>query len=242
MYVIAEAIMQIKGFQKTTFIDYPNKVASLVFTGGCNFRCPFCHNGGLVLNPNRYPTTLPETVYQHLEKRRGVIDGLVITGGEPTLMPGLKAFIKSVKALNIAVKLDTNGTHPEVLKDLINENLLDYLAMDIKHAVDKYQVAIGPSKVDMEKIKESVDLIINSHVDHEFRTTVIKGMHTEEDILSMAQSVSGAKNYILQQYVKTEGELMPNTFRSFTSQELQDMIDNLDGKHSIKNFRVRGKY
>ena len=234
--------MQIKGFQKTTFIDYPNKVASLVFTGGCNFRCPFCHNGGLVLNPNRYPTTLPETVYQHLEKRRGVIDGLVITGGEPTLMPGLKAFIKSVKALNIAVKLDTNGTHPEVLKDLINENLLDYLAMDIKHAVDKYQVAIGPSKVDMEKIKESVDLIINSHVDHEFRTTVIKGMHTEEDILSMAQSVSGAKNYILQQYVKTEGELMPNTFRSFTSQELQDMIDNLDGKHSIKNFRVRGKY
>ena len=234
--------MQIKGFQKTTFIDYPNKVASLVFTGGCNFRCPFCHNGGLVLNPNKYPTILPETVYQHLEKRKGVIEGLVITGGEPTLMPGLKAFIKSVKALDIAVKLDTNGSRPELLKDLINENLVDYFAMDIKHTCDKYDLATGPSKVDMNKIKASIDMIMSSHVDYEFRTTVIKGMHSQADILGMTQLISGAKNYILQQYVKTEGELMPNTFRSFTSQELQDMIDNLEGKHTIKNFRVRGKY
>jgi len=237
-----EALMQIKGFQKTTFIDYPNKVASLVFTGGCNFRCPFCHNGGLVLNPNQYPTTLPETVFRHLEKRKGMIDGLVITGGEPTLMQGLKAFIESVKAMDVSVKLDTNGTNPEVLQDLIESNLLDYIAMDIKHVFDKYPSAIGPSKVDMDKIKTSISLIIKSGVDHEFRTTVIKGMHTEDDVVQMTKYIKGARNYILQQYVKTEGELMPNTFRSFTSEELQNMIDNLDAKHGIKCFRVRGKY
>lgn len=234
--------MQIKGFQKTTFIDYPSKVASLVFTGGCNFRCPFCHNGGLVLNPNQYPTTLPETVYQHLEKRRGVIDGLVITGGEPTLMPGLKQFIETVKAMQVSVKLDTNGTNPEVLKELLDANLLDYIAMDIKHTFEKYPTAIGPSKVDLEKIQESIEMIVNSGVEHEFRTTVIKGMHTEDDVMQMTSHIAGAKNYILQQYVKAEGELMPNTFRSYTSQELQDMIDRMDGSHAIESFRVRGKY
>lgn len=234
--------MQIKGFQKTTFIDYPNKVAALVFTGGCNFRCPFCHNGSLVLSPNRYPTTLPETVFRHLEKRRGVIDGLVITGGEPTLMPGLKAFVQAVKDMGVSVKLDTNGTNPEVLVDLVEEDLLDYIAMDIKHDYDKYASAIGPSKVDMEKIKDSVTYIINSGVEHEFRTTVIKGMHTAEDIAVMAKQVDGARNYILQQYVKTEGELMPNTFRSFTIDELQAMIDGLNDNYQIENFRVRGKY
>tara|TARA_Y100001933_G_C18931827_1_gene535658 strand:+ start:162 stop:866 length:705 start_codon:yes stop_codon:yes gene_type:complete len=234
--------MQIKGFQKTTFIDYPNKVASLVFTGGCNFRCPFCHNGGLVVNPNQYPTTLPETVFQHLQKRKGIIDGLVITGGEPTLMPGLKAFIQSVKALGVSVKLDTNGTNPGVLKDLIHEGLVDYIAMDIKHVFEKYASAIGPSKVDMDPIKDSIQIIIASGVDHEFRTTVIKGMHTEEDIALMAGQVSGANNYILQQYVKTEGEIMPNTFKSFTIDELQDIIDGIGSNHKIKSFKVRGKY
>lgn len=234
--------MQIKGFQKTTFIDYPNKVAALVFTGGCNFRCPFCHNGGLVVNPNQYPTTLPETVFQHLEKRKGVIDGLVITGGEPTLMSGLKSFIKTVKNMGVAVKLDTNGTNPDVLLDLIKDDLLDYIAMDIKHVFEKYTCAIGPSRVDMGLIKESIDIIIGSGVDHEFRTTVIKGMHTENDIALMAKQVSGANNYILQQYVKTEGEIMPNTFKSFTSQELQEIIDGIATDHNIKCFKVRGKY
>lgn len=234
--------MQIKGFQKTTFIDYPNRVAALVFTGGCNFRCPFCHNGSLVLNPNRYPTTLPETVLRHLEKRKGMIDGLVITGGEPTIMTGLKAFIQTVKDMDVSVKLDTNGTNPEVLSDLIDNNLLDYIAMDIKHDFAKYSSAIGPSQVDMDMIKASVELIISSGVDHEFRTTVIKGMHTEEDVAVMANQVYGAKNYILQQYVKTEGELMANTFRSFTIDELQLMIENLNGAYNIENFRVRGKY
>lgn len=172
-----------------------------------------------------------------------MIDGLVITGGEPTLMPGLKSFIQNIKAMNVSVKLDTNGTNPEVLTDLIQENLLDYVAMDIKHDFEKYNSAIGPSRVDMEKkVKQSVNNIIASGVEHEFRTTVIKGIHSEADISVMAKQVSGAENYILQQYVKTEGELMPNTFRSFTIDELQSMIDNLNGDYRISNFRVRGKY
>ncbi len=234
--------VQIKGFQKTTFIDYPNKVASLVFTGGCNFRCPFCHNGGLVLNPNQYPTTLPETVLQHLEKRKGMIDGLVITGGEPTLMPGLTEFIKSIHQMGVAVKLDTNGTNPEVLEELIELNLLDYIAMDIKHDFNKYKSVIGPSHVDIDTLKTSVKMIITSGVDHEFRTTVIKGIHSEEDIQVMASQIKGAKAYILQQYVKTEGELMPNTFRSYTSDELQTFIDNLETDFGIETLKVRGKY
>lgn len=234
--------MQIKGFQKTTFIDYPNKVAALVFTGGCNFRCPFCHNGGLVVNPNQYPTTLPETVFQHLQKRKGIIEGLVITGGEPTLMPGLKAFIKAVKDMGVAVKLDTNGTNPSVLNDLIEEGLLDYIAMDIKHVFSKYSSAIGPSRVDLSQVKESVNIIINSGLDHEFRTTVIKGMHTENDIALMADQVQGAKNYILQQYVKTEGEIMPNTFKSYTIEELESIIEAIGTNHKIECFKVRGKY
>jgi len=234
--------MQIKGFQKTTFIDYPDKVAALVFTGGCNFRCPFCHNGGLVLSPNNYPTTLPETVYQHLEKRKGMIDGLVITGGEPTLMTGLKEFVQNVKAMGVSVKLDTNGTNPQVLKDLLDSNLLDYIAMDIKHDFTKYMSVIGPSHVEINDLKKSITLIIDSGVDHEFRTTVIKGIHDGADISTMAHQVKGANNYILQQYVKTEGELMPNTFRSFTSEELQAFIDNMDDDYGINTIKVRGKY
>jgi len=237
-----EDAMQIKGFQKTTFIDYPNKVSALVFTGGCNFRCPFCHNGGLVLNPNQYPTTLPETVFRHLEKRKGVIDGIVITGGEPTLMTGLKDFIKTVKSMGVSVKLDTNGTNPNVLRELIEEDLLDYIAMDIKHDFTKYNTVIGSCGFKVDDLKTSIELIINSGVDHEFRTTVIKGVHFKEDIQVMAAQIRGAKNYILQQYVKTEGELMPNMFRAYTSEELQEFIDALSDSHGIENLKVRGKY
>lgn len=234
--------MQIKGFQKTTFIDYPNKVAALVFTGGCNFRCPYCHNGGLVLKPTTYPTILPESVLKHLEKRRGVIEGLVITGGEPTLVPGLADFIRQVKAMDVAVKLDTNGTNPETVEGLIQDGLLDYIAMDIKHDFSKYDLVVGPDRADIQKLKKSVNVIISSGIEHEFRTTMIRGIHGAQDVQAMTRQIAGAQQYILQQYVKSDGELMSNTFKSYTLEELQGFVDGLDDTAGIGTIRVRGKY
>jgi pyruvate formate lyase activating enzyme len=234
--------MQIKGFQKTTFIDYPGKVASLIFTGGCNFRCPYCHNGGLVLMPGKYPTVMTETVVSHLEKRKDVVEGLVITGGEPTLMEGLEPFIRRVKKMGIYVKLDTNGTNPEVLQGLLQDNLLDYIAMDIKHSMKRYETITGIRHVNVNKIRESIKLIINSGIDHEFRTTMIRGVHTMEILNEMLGEIEGAKTYILQQYVKSESELMPNTFQTYTTEELEKMLDACKGQYNVENLSVRGKY
>ncbi len=234
--------MQIKGFQKTTFIDYPGKVASLIFTGGCNFRCPYCHNGGLVLTPGKYPTVMTETVLSHLEKRKGLVEGLVITGGEPTLMEGLDIFIRRVKEMGIFVKLDTNGTNPDVVQGLIQDNLLDYIAMDIKHSLKSYETITGIRHVNVKKIRESIKLIINSGIDHEFRTTMIRGVHTMEILKEMLSEIEGAKTYILQQYVKSESELMPNTFQTYTTEELEKMLDACKETYNIGKFSVRGKY
>ncbi len=234
--------MQIKGFQKTTFIDYPGKVASLVFTGGCNFRCPYCHNGGLVLTPNKYPTVMKDTVLSHLEKRKNVIEGLVITGGEPTLSDGLEAFVRSVKEIGISVKLDTNGTNPDLLKRLIDENLLDYIAMDIKHAFRAYETIIGVRDFDIDKIKTSVHHIIHSGVGHEFRTTVIKGVHDRAAIDEIARSIEGSNAFVLQQYIKTDGEIMPNTFQTYFMEELEEIMGEIQAKYAIEKCSVRGKY
>ncbi len=234
--------MLIKDFVKTTFIDYPDKVASLVFTGGCNFRCPYCHNRDLVLKSKEYPSLMPDVVFNHLKKRKGMIDGLVITGGEPTLIKGLKPFIHQVKDMGVKVKLDTNGTHPEVVYDLLHNDLLDYVAMDIKHAPSQYHKAIGLSSFELHHVNQTIQLLMESQIDYEFRTTVAKGLHDQEDLLEIGQWIDGARNYYLQQYVKNPHELMYNVFTSYTKLELEAFQDFISTQTDIGQIAVRAKY
>ena len=186
--------MQIHGFNKTTLLDYPGLVAATIFTGACNFRCPYCHNAELVLNPSSQPIIPEEEILAHLKKRRGITQGVCITGGEPTLQKDLKDFIKKLKELELKVKLDSNGYKPEVLKDLVKEGLLDYVAMDVKAPLDEYDIIAGV-KLDSSKLKESIDFLIEGHVPYEFRTTVVKDFHTRESFEKMAEFImNGEEN------------------------------------------------
>ncbi len=183
-----------------TLIDYPGKLAATVFTVGCSFRCPFCHNPGLVLNSQfTAHNVLEKEFLDFLKKRQGKLEGVCITGGEPTIQPDLVNFIQKIKRLGFLVKLDTNGTRPDVLKKLLDLKLLDFVAMDIKNQLKKYDQTTGV-KGDKERIKLSVDLIRNSRVPYEFRTTVVPGIHMEKDFLAIAEWISGTRNYYLQEY------------------------------------------
>lgn len=194
--------MLIGGFQKLTLIDYPGKVATVVFTIGCNFRCSFCHNPDLIK-----PT--PEMIaigkenekifFDFLKKRRGLLDGVCVTGGEPTLQPDLIPFLERVKSMGFLVKLDTNGLKPEVLREVLRRKIADHIAMDVKHAPEKYASAMGV-EIDMEKIQESVEIIKKSGLPYEFRTTVVPGIHTEEDFDAIGKWIRGTKNYYLQPF------------------------------------------
>ena len=196
--------MQIHGFNKTTLLDYPGLVAATIFTGACNFRCPYCHNADLVLNPSSQPIIPEEEILSHLRKRKGITQGVCITGGEPTLQKDLKDFIKKLKELDLKVKLDSNGYKPEVLKDLVKDNLLDYIAMDVKAPLDEYDVIAGV-KLDTSKLKESIDFLIAGGLPFEFRTTVIKDFHTRESFEKISELIKGAKNYYLQGYIDSPG-------------------------------------
>lgn len=191
----------IGGLQKSSLIDFPNKIACIVFTKGCNFRCGYCHNPELL--ENKAPTLEVSALYDFLKTRMGKLDGVVITGGEPTLQKGLKEVIKQIKSMGFLVKLDTNGTNPKILEELLNENLLDYVAMDIKAPFNKYQSIVN-TDIDISKIQKSIDLIMKSSVEHEFRTTVIKSQLLEQDLESIAKSIKGAKRYYLQEFIPSK--------------------------------------
>lgn len=192
--------MRIGGFQKLTLIDYPGVIATTVFTVGCSFRCPFCHNPELVLRSQFMVNgKQEEEFFAHLAKRQGKLEGVCITGGEPTIQPDIIEFIKKVKALGFLVKLDTNGTRPDVLKKLLDQKLLDFVAMDIKNQLKNYDKTTGV-KGDKKRVKLSVDLIMNSRLPYEFRTTVVPGIHEEKDFLEIAKWIKGAKTYYLQEY------------------------------------------
>ena len=190
----------IKGLQTLTLLDYPGKVACTVFTGGCNFRCPFCHNGGIVLNPGAEPSIPEEKVFDLLKKRRGVLEGVCITGGEPTLWKGLWDFAKEIKAMGYSVKLDTNGTNPELMHKLILAGVVDYVAMDIKNSPDKYAETIGVKGFNLQPVKDSVRLLMQGTAGYEFRTTVVKGMHTPQDIVEIGKWIQDAQKYFIQPY------------------------------------------
>ena len=193
--------MTIHGFQKMTLLDYPGRVACTLFTAACNFRCPFCHNAGLVTKIDTAERIDEEEIFSYLKKRQGILDGVCITGGEPTLQKDLPEFIRAIRALGYAVKLDTNGTSPELLKMLIDEGLLDYVAMDVKNAPEKYPLTVGLADYDITPIQRSIDLLLEGRVDYEFRTTVVAEYHTPEDIASIARWTRGAPRYFLQPFV-----------------------------------------
>lgn len=212
--------MIIGGLQKFSLIDYPHKISAVIFTTGCNFRCPYCHNPELV-NPKLYPERITEEeVFNFLKNRKEKLDAVVITGGEPTLHKDLYQFISKLKSMGFLIKLDTNGTSPRILNKLINDNLLDYLAMDIKGSLDKYEEIVG-TKVNLEKINESINIILNlnkrnktkdvldkeidyksidARIKYEFRTTVLPKFHNEDEIHKIGKLVNGAKLFILQKF------------------------------------------
>jgi pyruvate formate lyase activating enzyme len=192
--------MILGGYQKLTLIDYPGKLATTVFTVGCSFRCPFCHNPELVLgSQSTVNSGLEKEFFAFLKKRQGKLEGVCITGGEPTIQPDLIDFIKKIKKMGFLVKLDSNGTRPDVLKKLFDLKLLDFVAMDIKNQLKFYDKTTG-TKVDKDRIRLSVELIRNARVPYEFRTTVVPGIHTPSDFLAIAKWIGGAESYFLQEY------------------------------------------
>lgn len=198
--------MIINGIQKLTLLDFPERVACTLFTAGCNLRCPFCHNASLVTEIGDALST--DEILATLKKRRGLLDGVCVTGGEPTLQPDLADFIRAVRDMGYAVKLDTNGTHPDRLAALLAAGLVDYVAMDIKNSREKYPLTVGVQHFDPAVIDESITLLRESGVAHEFRTTVVRELHTVEDIVAIARWVQGdGERLFLQQFVDS-GDLI----------------------------------
>ena len=215
--------MKICGFQKTTLLDFPGHVAATVFLGSCNFRCPFCHNSGLLGN-DAEALFAPEEILSVLSKRSGILEGVCITGGEPTLSSGLEDFIRDIRSLGLAVKLDTNGYRPDVLKQLCSQNLIDYVAMDIKSSPENYAMVAGIQNLDIGRIDESISYLKSGFVPYEFRTTVVKGLHADEDFTSIGRWLKGAAKYYLQNYVESEQVLSPG-FGSYSAEELLSFAD-----------------
>lgn len=223
------------GFQKLTLLDYPEKVACILFTMGCNFRCPFCHNASLVRAEEK-PQITEEEVLAFLKKRQGILEGVCISGGEPLLYDGLGDFIRKVKALGYSVKLDTNGSFPERLKTLVREGLVDYVAMDIKNSFESYDKTTG-IKTALNNIKESIDFLMTGEVEYEFRTTLVKELHTPEDMESIGKMIKGAKRYFLQNFVDS-GDVLCENMHPFTEEELENMKEI--AKKYVPNTICRG--
>ncbi len=228
--------MKIHGFNKLTLLDYPEKVAATIFLGHCNFRCPFCQNGGLVLNPDREPEIPIEEVLKVLKKRQGLLDGVCITGGEPTLHSDLQSFISDIKKLGYAVKLDTNGSRPQIIKSLVEKKLIDYVAMDIKNSPSRYFETTGVNYFDFSCIEESVEFLKSGIVDYEFRTTVARELHTEDDFRKIGDWVAGCKRYFLQGYQES-GQVIRPIFSSYTKGEMEIFREILLEKISCVGIR-----
>ena len=214
------------GLQKMTLLDFPGKVACTVFSCGCNFRCPFCHNAGLVLPDTDRSMLMDQTeILAFLRKRQGLLDGVCLTGGEPLLFEENLAFLREIKALGYAVKLDTNGAFPERLKQAVTDGLADYVAMDIKNAPDSYAETAG-LRVDMDRIRESVDFLRSGAVPYEFRTTVVLPYHTEERMESIGKWIVGTEKYFLQQYKAENVDLLgdPATMRPAEKAQLETFL------------------
>ena len=228
--------MKINGLQKMTLLDFPGRVACTVFLGGCDFRCPFCHNYELV--DGSVPAIMEDgEFFRFLEKRHGLLDGVAITGGEPCLRPELPDFMRRIKEMGFLVKLDTNGTHPDRLRAILDAGLADYTAMDIKSGPEKYARTVGLKAVDLEPVRRSVDLLLNGGWDYEFRTTVVDELHGPEDFEAIAAWIAGAKQYFLQAF--TDRDSVP--FEGFHAPSGERMREYLEiVRKTVPNSALRG--
>ncbi len=228
--------MLIKGFQKLTLLDYPGKTACTVFTGGCNYRCPFCHNAGLVTKLDTEIISEGE-VLSHLKKRQGILDGVAISGGEPLLQGDIEEFLQKIKELGYSIKLDTNGSFPDKLKSIIDKGLCDYVAMDIKNSKERYNETIGIDNFDISLMEKSVEILRDSDVDFEFRTTVTKNFHTMEDIEKIGEWIKGTEKYYLQNFVDS-GNLIDSNVEGVSKEEMQLMLERI--KKYVPTAEIRG--
>ncbi|MBE6567659.1 MAG: anaerobic ribonucleoside-triphosphate reductase activating protein [Ruminococcaceae bacterium] len=229
--------MLLRGLQKTTLLDFPGNVACTVFTGGCNFRCPFCHNASLIENLPSDERLSEENFFAFLEKRKGLTDGVCITGGEPLLQKDILPFIKRIKEMGFLVKLDTNGSYPAALKALVEEGLLDYVAMDIKNAPDAYLETAGTAKDILPFIEESVAFLKTGRVPYEFRTTVVKGLHDEARMKEIGLWLGDVPRYFIQNF-SDAGEVLTDGLSGFIPSELEGLL--LAVKEYIPNAKIRG--
>ena len=215
--------MVFHGFQKLTLLDFPGKVACTVFTSGCNLRCPFCHNASLALSREGEAFS-EQTILDYLDKRAGVLDGICVTGGEPLLQEGLPQFLRRVRERSLLVKLDTNGALPAQLKALVEDGLVDYVAMDLKSDMAGYAQACGAPGINLDAIEESIVYLLSGKVDYEFRTTVVKGLHDEDILRRAAQSIRGARRYYLQKFVDS-GDLIGTGYEAASDAEMRRYLD-----------------
>ncbi len=227
----------IGGLQKTSLLDFPNKVSAIVFTQGCNFNCGYCHNPLLLKNQSKNDITV-DVIFDFLNKRKGKLDGIVITGGEPTLQPDLKLFIQKIKEMSFLVKLDTNGTNPDIVSELLKEHLVDYIAMDIKAPLEKYSVVVNRN-IKTEDIKKSVNLLLNSDIEYEFRTTVLPSLISIEDFNDIGTLIKDAQKYYLQKF-EVQSEINDSTLvneKNYTDEQFSQIIQIM--KKYVKYAELR---
>lgn len=236
--------MRISGLQKVTLLDYPEHIACTIFLGRCNLRCPFCHNMDLVVSPEKYPEMTIEEVLDFLKGRVGRLTGVAITGGEPLMNDDIEDLLRPIKALGFPIKLDTNGFFPDTLKKIIDNKLIDMVAMDIKSGGTNYLKASGlDTFVDSDKVrlpskvKTSIDIIMNSGIEYEFRTTCVKGLHTKSDFFEIKDIIKGAKKYFLQNYTAHD-DMKDLPYESFTKEELTEFMEIV--RPNVTYIKIRG--
>ena len=230
--------MDVSGLQKLTLLDYPGRVACTIFTGGCDLRCPFCHNASLALPERERDVIGHDELMAFLKKRVGILDGVAVTGGEPLLHAGLEGLLSEIKALGYSIKLDTNGTFPRHLREIVEAKLVDRVAMDIKAAPENYGKLVGISRFDIAPVRESADYLMHCGVDYEFRTTAVKGLHTKADFEGIAQWIAGAKEYYIQEF-KDSGDLIAGQgLDGFSEAEMHALAEVV--RPLVPSVQVRG--
>ena len=229
--------MIIQGLQKLTLLDYPGKVACTIFTAGCNFRCPFCHNASLVIDTSANETIPEEEIFRFLTKRQGILDGVCISGGEPLIQDGIEEFIRQIKEMGYDVKLDTNGSFPDKLIRLVEAGLIDYVAMDIKNSQEHYGRTIGIEDYDIRDVHRSVKYLMSGKVPYEFRTTVVREFHQRSDFASIGRWIRGAREYYLQQFVDS-GDLIRPGLHGYNKEIMEQALEVV--KRDVESAKLRG--
>jgi len=230
--------MKIAGLQKTTLLDYPGYIACDIFTKGCNFRCPYCHNASLALPERESEGLSEESIFEFLRKRRGTLDGVVVTGGEPLINKEIGELLVKIKELGYKIKLDTNGSNPKKLKEIVDAGLVDKVAMDIKNAPSLYAKTVGVQGYDIGAVEQSKEYLLSGKTEYEFRTTVVKGLHTREGMEEIARWIEGAKEYYLQQFKDSGDLILPDGLDAFSEAELKEFEEIV--RPYVEKIGIRG--